>query len=67
MREGNAYLALGVLLGSLGDRKAGRKACLELLGLIVVLDGESVQVALASDLELGLASGLVLLYPCSFF
>jgi len=34
----------------------------ELLGLVVVLEHERVQVTLAPDLELGLAD--VLLYPC---
>lgn len=47
-----------------------RKRLLELLGLVVVLKDEGVQVARASDLELGQVGGLVLLDTrgyCFFF
>lgn len=54
-------LALGVLLGNVGDGKARGKGLLELLGLVGVLEDESVEVAVAADLELGLAVLLVLL------
>lgn len=45
-----------------------RKRLLELLGLLGVLEDESVQVARAADLELGLLGGAALLYPgrCDF-
>ena len=43
----------------------GWKGLLQLLGLVGVLEGESVEISLASDLELGLVGGLVLLYPGS--
>lgn len=43
--------------------RTGRKRLLQLLGLVVVLEHESVQVAVASDLELGLVRDARLLYP----
>lgn len=42
------------------------KRLLELLGLVVVFEDEGVEVSVASDLELGLVGGLVLLYPRSW-
>lgn len=41
----------------------GRKALLQLVGLVGVLEHQRVQVALAPDLELGQASLLALLDP----
>lgn len=48
------------LLVDLGAGQVGGQALLELVGLVRVLQDQGVQVALAADLELGLAS-LVLL------
>ena len=50
-----------VLLGDILDLEAGRKRLLELLGLLGVLQDESVEVPLAADLELDLLGALVLL------
>lgn len=51
------------------DRHTWRKRLLQLLGLVVVLEHESVEVSLAADLELGLVDtgAAVLLYPRSCF
>lgn len=40
-----------------------RKGLLQLLSLVVVLEHKSVQVTVASDLELGLVRNARLLYP----
>lgn len=48
-----------------GDRTRGQ-GLLELLGLVGVLDDESVQAGRASDLELGRVVGLALLYARSY-
>jgi len=48
-------LALLVLLGGIGDGESWGKRLLELLGLLRVLEDESVEVTVAADLELGLA------------
>ena len=45
-----------------GDR-TGRQRLLKLVGLLVVLENQGVQLGAASDLELGLRRLLVLLYP----
>lgn len=45
-----------------GDR-TGRQGLLKLVGLLVVLENQGVQLGAASDLELGLRRLLVLLYP----
>ena len=45
--------------------RTGRKRLLQLLGLLRVLEDESVEVAVAADLELGLAGGGALLDACS--
>jgi len=42
-----------------GVKLTGRERLLELLGLGGVVDDESVQVARATDLELGLVAGLL--------
>ena len=43
--------------------RTGGKALLELVGLLRVLQDQSVEVSLAADLELDLLSALVLLDP----
>ena len=45
----------------------GGKALLELLGLVVVLKHESVEVLLAADLELDVVGLLVLLDACGCY
>lgn len=52
-----------VLSGDLCDLQVGRKALLQLLGLVIVLEHQSVEVLLASDLELDVVGLLVLLDP----
>lgn len=47
-------------------RLTGRKRLLELLGLLRVLEDKSVEVAVAADLELGLAGDGALLDACSY-
>lgn len=44
-----------------GSSRTRRERLLELLGLLGVLDNQGVQVARASDLELGQVGGLALL------
>lgn len=46
-----------------GGGHTGRKALLELLGLVVVLEHQGVKVLLAADLELDVVGLLVLLDP----
>jgi len=46
------------------EEHTGGKALLELLGLVVVLKHESVEVLLAADLELDVVGLLVLLDTC---
>lgn len=43
--------------------RTGREGLLELLGFLVVLEDEGVEVSLAADLELDLLGALVLLDP----
>jgi hypothetical protein len=50
-----------VLLGNLGDRQVRGQALLELLGLVVVLQDEGVEVLLTADLELDVVGLLALL------
>lgn len=45
------------------EGRTRRKRLLKLLGLVGVLEDESVEVALASDLELDLVGGAVALDP----
>ena len=50
-----------------GGEHTGGKALLELLGLVVVLKHESVEVLLAADLELDVVGLLVLLDACGCY
>lgn len=52
-----------VLLRNLCDLQVRRKGLLKLLGLVVVLQHQGVEVLLASDLELDVVGLLVLLDP----
>jgi hypothetical protein len=51
------------IVGILSGEHTGGKALLELLGLVVVLENQGVEVLLAADLELNVVGLLVLLDP----
>ena len=51
----------------MSSEHTGGKALLELLGLVVVLKHESVEVLLAADLELDVVGLLVLLDACGCY
>jgi hypothetical protein len=57
------HLSRLLLAGDVGELQVGGKALLELLGLVVVLENQGVEVLLAADLELDVVGLLVLLDP----